>query len=156
MVAYFYSNLIQFRTTNKVKGIPICHKFIPNIVAILDNKRCIHHSHISDDIVGYPHSFCNEKVRENYYRIPVIAQNLFCFDFFFLVKGLRTSVWKTRDIAIGEKNPTDISFGSVCNQVQFLDAIKYFQQSLGALVSSLTRSEKAAIYEWSKNNLKLF
>ena len=156
MVAYFYSNLIQFRTTNKVKGIPISHKFIPNIVAILDNKRCIHHSHISGDIVGYAHSFCNEKVRENYYRLPVIAHNLFRFDFFFLVKGLRASVRKTRDIAIVGKNPTDISFDSVGNQVQFLDTIKYFQQSLGALASSLTSSEKAAVYERSKSNLKPF
>ena len=61
---------------------------------------------------------------------------------FFLLKGLRAGVWKTRDIAIGEKNPTDINFASVGNQVRFLDTIKYFQHSLGALASSLTADDK--------------
>ena len=70
------------------------------------------------------YSFCNEKVRENYYNIPVVAHNLFRFDFFFLMKGMRASVWETRDIVIGGKNPTDINFASVDNQVQFIDTIK--------------------------------
>ena len=92
--------------------------------------------------------FCNEKVRENYYRIPVITDNLFRFDFFSLLKGLRTGVWKIRDIVKGGKNPTDIG-----NQVQFIDTIKYFQQSLSSLTSSLTCSEKEAIWKACKNYL---
>ena len=47
-------------------------------------------------------------------------------------------MWKTRDIVIGGKNLTDINFASIGDQVQFLDTIKYFQQSLGALADSLT------------------
>ena len=69
----------------------------------MENTHCIHHSHVTGEIQGYTHTFCNEKVRENYFRIPVIAHNLFLFDFFFLLKGLRTGVWKTRDIVIGVK-----------------------------------------------------
>ena len=76
----------------------------------------------------------------------MITHNLFRFDFFFLLKGLRSSVWKTRDIAIGRKNPTDINFANIGNQVQFLDTIKCFQQSLAGLASSLTGKEKEAIY----------
>ena len=128
-------------------------KFVSNIVAILKNLGCVHHSHMTGKIVGYAHSFCNEKVRENYYNIPVVAHNLFRFDFFFLMKGMTASVWKTRDIVIGGKNPTDINFASVGHQVQFIDTIKYFQQSLGALASSLTSLEKTAIYEESKKFL---
>ena len=90
--------------------------------------------------------FCNEKTRENYFKIPVITHNLFRFDFFFLLKGLRSGVWRTRDIIIGGKNPTDTNFASIGNQIQFLDMIKYFQQSLGGLASSLTDKEKGAIY----------
>ena len=111
----------------------------------MNNKNCVHHSHITGDIVGHAHTFCNEKVRENYYKIPVITHNLFRFDFFFLMKGLRVSVWKTRDITIRGKNPTDINFASIGNQVQFIDRIKYFQQSLGGLAGSLTSSEKTEI-----------
>lgn len=51
------------------------------------------------------------------------------------------------------KNPTDVYFASIGNQVQLLDTIKYFQQSLGALANSLTSSEKTAIYEVSKKFL---
>ena len=65
---------------------------------------------------------------------------------FFPVKRLKASVWKTKDIIIGGKNPRDINFAYISNQVQFIDTIKYFQQSLGALASSLTMSEKSAIY----------
>ena len=111
----------------------------------MKNTHCIHHCHVTGEIKGYAHMFCNEKVREIYFRIPVIAHNLFRFDF-FLLKGLRSGVWKTRDIFITGKNPTDINFVSISNQVRFLDTIKYFQQSLGALASSLTTEEKHAIY----------
>ena len=48
-------------------------------------------------------------------------------------------------MSIGGKNPTDISFVNIYNQVLFLDSIKYFRQSLGALVNSLTENEKSAI-----------
>ena len=51
--------------------------------------------------------------------------------------GLRAGVWKTKDIVIGGKNPTDINFASIAQQIQFLDTIKYFQQSLGSLARSL-------------------
>ena len=110
----------------------------------MENTHCIHHSDVSGEIQGCAHTFCNEKVRQNYFRIPVIAHNLFQFDFFFLLKGLRAGVWKTRDI--GGKNPTDVNFASIGNQVRFLDAVKYYQQSLTAFASSLTDDERAAIY----------
>ena len=113
------------------------HLFLRNlqICAILQNTHSLHHSHITGEIFGYAHTFCNEKVRENYYRIPVIAHNLFRFDF-FMVKGLRVGAWKTRDIVIWGKTSTDINFAHIGNQVQFIDTIKYFQQSLAALAGS--------------------
>ena len=62
-----------------------------------------------------------------------------------MLKGLGVGVWKTRDISIGGKNPTNISFANIGSQVIFIDTIKHFQQSLGKLASSLTNSEKFAI-----------
>ena len=64
---------------------------------------------------------------------------------FFLLKGLRADVWRTKDICIGKKNPTNISFASIGNQVMFYDTIKYFQQSLAALANCLTDEEKKSI-----------
>ena len=54
-------------------------------------------------------------------------------------------------INIGGKNPTNISFANIGNQITFLDTIKYFQQNLDALANSLTDSVKSAIStEWEK------
>ena len=72
-----------------------------NITSILKDTKCIYHSHINGNIYDYTHTCCKKKARENSLRVPVISHNLFRFDFFFLVKGLRASVWKTRDIVIG-------------------------------------------------------
>ena len=83
----------------------------------MENNTCINHSHVTGEIKGYVHSFCYEKTRENHFTVSVIAHNLFRFDFFFLLKGLRSGVWRTRDITIGGKNPTDINFANVGNQV---------------------------------------
>ena len=119
--------------------------FTDNLKGIMKNRTHIYHSHISGEIIGYAHSYCNYKVRENKTKMSVVAHNLFRFDFFFLLKGLRAGVWKTRDISIGGKNPTNINFANIGNQVIFIDTIKYFQQSLGKLASSLTDGEKFAI-----------
>ena len=62
------------------------------------------------------------------------------------MKGLRSGVWRTRDITIGGKNPTSINFASIGNQIQFIDTIKYFQQSLRGLASRLTDKEREGIY----------
>ena len=65
-------------------------------------------------------------MRENKSKISVVAHNLFRFDFFFLLKGLRAGVWK-RDISIGGKNPANRNFPNIGKKIMFLDTIKYFQ-----------------------------
>ena len=70
-----------------------------------------------------------------------------------MIKGLRAGVWKTGDIVTGGKSPADINFAHIGNQVQFIDTIKYFQQSLAVLASSLTSSEKAEISRACENYL---
>ena len=64
---------------------------------------------------------------------------------FFLLKGIRAGVWRPKDFNIGGKNSTNIGFASIGDQVMFIDTIKYFEQSLGALASNLTDNEKEAI-----------
>ena len=68
--------------------------FINNLKEIMNSKTHIHYSHISGDIIGDPHSYYNYKVREKKSKTSVVAHNLFRFDFFFLLKGLRAGVWK--------------------------------------------------------------
>ena len=43
-----------------------------------------HHSHVTGEILGYAHDFCNKKVVElEKAGIPCIAHNLFGFDFWY-------------------------------------------------------------------------
>ena len=49
------------------------------------------------------------------------------------------------------KNPTDINFAHMGNQVAFIDSIKYFQQSLGTLANTMTDDKKLAIKKECKN-----
>ena len=129
IISFINSSLIRFAETDKVKGTPTLKNFTDDLKWIMKNKTHIHFSHIY---------YCNYKVRESKIKRSVVAPNLFRFDFFFLLKGLRAGFWKTRDISIGGKNPTNINFTNIGNQVIFTDTIKYFQQSLGKVASSLT------------------
>ena len=46
------------------------------------------------------------------------------------------------DISIGGKNPTNVNFAIIRNQVKFIDMVKYFQQSLTSLADSMTDNER--------------
>ena len=82
-IGFLYSQSINFLPTDKVKGdFPISDKFLSNMIAILKNQVVLHHSHNTGKIIDYAHDFCNQKCRENYYTIPVMAHNQFRFDFF--------------------------------------------------------------------------
>ena len=63
-----YSGVMNFCQTDKVKSIPISEKFIENVKGILYNEIQIHLSHITGDIIGYSHSYCNLRIRENKYK----------------------------------------------------------------------------------------
>ena len=131
---------------DKIGGeFPILQKFLSNMIATAKNKTAIHHSHVTGKIIGYVHDFCNERVRENYYTIPVHAHNQFRFDFFLFLKGFRPSVWETTVIEIGGKNPTDVNFAIIRNQVRFIDTVKLFQQSLGSLANGMTDIEREKV-----------
>ena len=58
--------------------------FIDNLQGIIANKTHIHHCHISGEIIGYAHSCCNMKVRENKSKIRVVAHSFFDLTSFFI------------------------------------------------------------------------
>ena len=68
LIAFLYSSMVKFCETSKVKGIPLSQKFLENIVPIMEDNLCIHHSHVTGEFKGYAHSFCNEKTRENLFQ----------------------------------------------------------------------------------------
>ena len=66
-------------------------KYFENIYKIVNVKIHLHHSHVAGKIYRCVHDFCNWKVRESQIGISCIAHNLFSFDFFFLLTGIRFS-----------------------------------------------------------------
>ena len=88
----------------------------------------IPHSHVTGEVIGYTHDFCNKKIRENHNLILVFAHNLFSFNFFFVLKGTRLCVWRTKQLNIGGTNLTNVQYAYIGNQVKFFDTMKYYQQ----------------------------
>ena len=151
-IIFLYQPAIHFLKNEKINvDVPISNKFLSNMVAIYENKKTIHHSHVTSEIIGYAHNFCNQKVKENYSTIPVFARSQFRFDFFLILKGLRPTVWRTQDISIGGKNPSNVNFAIIRNQVKFIDTVKYFQQSLGNLANSMTDEERQNVRRTCRN-----
>ena len=64
---------------------------------------------------------------------------------FFLLKGIRNSVWGTKDLNIGGSRLTNINFESLGSQVKFTDTMKYYLSSLGSLGSTLDDVEKKRV-----------
>ena len=99
---------------------------------IFNVKIHLHHSHVRGKIKGDAHYFCNEKVRENKDAFSCVVHNFFGFDIYFLIKGIRLSVWESKDINIGGTGLTNINYGSLMD-MKFIDTMKYFVTSLGKL-----------------------
>ena len=71
---------------------------------------------------------------------------------YFLIEGIRLSVWETKDINIGRTGLTNINFASISN-IKFIDTMKYYQTSLGKLASMMTDIEKNRVEVLTKQFL---
>ena len=111
---------------------------------IINVKIHLHHSHITGKILGYAHDFCNEKVRDNRDAFSCIAHDFFGFDIYFLIKGIRMSVWDTKEVNIGGARLTNINFGSI-SDMKLIDTMKYFLTSLGKLATIMDSVEKKCV-----------
>ena len=147
LLEFLYSDIVNFCKSDKIKGIPSSIKFIENLIGIRDKGNVIHHSHIMEKIIGYAHPYCSRKVRENYCKRPVKAYNLFKFDFLFLLKGLRSGVWKTQDINIGGKNPSNINFANTGKQINFFRHNKIFSAKFGPHSQQFDRQRKKCHFQ---------
>ena len=80
IITFFYSSIMDFPQNKfKIKTV-VTKEFFNNIRDLIYGGYVIHHSHITREIIGYAHDFCNKKIRENNNLIPVFANILFSFD----------------------------------------------------------------------------
>ena len=144
LYAFFYQKIMCFPITKFECETVTTNNLFESVHKLASVKIHLHHSHVTGEIIGYTHDFCNWIVRENRDIVSCIAHNFFKFDFYFLLKNIRLSVWRTKDINIGGKNLTDINFASIDN-FKFIDTMKYYQTSLAQLSKTLTDDEKENI-----------
>ena len=108
----------------------------------ITQKIHFHHSHITGEIIGYAHEFCNRKVVElEKQEIPCIAHNLFGFDIWFFMKGFSTMSWCSKELSAGGTNLTNLNFANLRGEIKFIDSLKYYQRSLAELTSSMDLKE---------------
>ena len=139
--AFFYIEIMKFPPTFFESEAFTTNELFEFVHKLINVKIHLHHSHITGEIKGYSHDFCNWIVEENRDVLSCIAHNFFKFDLFFVLKNIRLSVWRTKDINIGGKNLTDINFASIDN-FKFIGTLKYYQTSLSQLSETATDEEK--------------
>ena len=141
LYAFVYDKIMTFPFSEFECETVTTADLFQSVHRIINVKIHLHHSHVTGEIKGYVHDFCNWQVRENHDVVPCVAHNFFKFDMFFLLKRIRLSVWGTTDINIGGNNLTDVNFAQIDN-FKFIDSIKYYQTSLGKLSETLSDVEK--------------
>ena len=81
---------------------------------LIKMKVHLHHSHITEKIIGYSHDLCNTTVVEKTSPdILVIAHNLFGFDLYYFTKGYIASACCSKSLNIAGNNLTHISLLTV-------------------------------------------
>ena len=125
-----YDKLVEFPESDITYDTVTTNNFFRNVYHVIKVKMHLHHSHVTGEILGYVHNFCNWRVRENKTEFVMFAHNFFGFDVFFLLQGFRATAWNTKDINIGGTNLTNINFTNISNETKFIDTLKYYQKSL--------------------------
>ena len=83
--AYVYDQLFDFPPSEINYETITTNKFFLNVNRLIRGKYHLHHSHITGNIIGYAHDFCNTAYFEKATReIPFIAHNFSAFDSFFV------------------------------------------------------------------------
>ena len=115
-----------------------------NVHRIINKKIHFHHFYLTSKILSYAHDFCNMTVKENQNQFFCIT-NFFGFDMFFLLKGIRLSVWGIKYLNICGSGLTNINFASLGSQVKFINTMKYYVSSLESLASTFDVVDKMCI-----------
>ena len=139
--AYLYDELFCFPFSGEFDCLT-SNKFFIHVHNQIKQKLHLHHSHITGEIHGYTHDFCNKRVLElENPEIPCIAHNLFGFDFWFFMKSFSTTAWRSKELSAGGTNLTNLNFSSIRGEIKFIDSLKYYRRSLAELTSSMDKIE---------------
>ena len=98
--AYVYDELVCFPRSNIDYETITKSNFFTNV----RGKFHLHHSHITGEIFGYAHDFCNTTLAEKSTpKIPFVALNFFHFALFYYMKAYIASAWCSKELNIGAR-----------------------------------------------------
>ena len=110
---FIYDILVDFLPPDIIYDTITTNKFFVNVHRMIKVKVHLNNSHVTREILGYTHNFCNLRVRENKIEIPMIAHTLFGFGLYYFIKGYVVSAWCSKEIKIGDSNLTHIHFSKI-------------------------------------------
>ena len=144
--AYVYNELLIFPSSNLDYETITTKKSFLHTHQLIKGKTHLHHSHVTSEIIGYTHDFCNQRVIEKQNTdIPFIAHNFFGFDIFYFLKTFVAAAWCTKDVNIGGNHLTHINYGNFQNKVKLIDSLRFYQKILAEMSSTMTDGEKKAV-----------
>lgn len=120
--------------------------FFSYVYRLVRGKFRLHHSHITGQIYGYVHDFCNTTlIEKSTPEIPFVAHNFFGFDLFHYIKAYIVSAWCTKELNIRGTNLTHANYCNISGDIRIIDSFKFYQQSLNKLLSTLKAQEENAV-----------
>ena len=130
------------------------NKFFTNVYRLIRGRFHLYHSHITGEIFGYAHNFCNSTyIERSTPEIPFVAHNFFGFDLFYFMKAYIASAWCSKALNIGGANLTQANYGNISSEIRLIDSLEFYQRILGELSSTLTAKEKKAVKKLAKKFL---
>ena len=131
---YVYDELINFLASDIEYETTTTNKFFINVHQLIRGEFYLHHSHITGEIFGYAHDFCNTMlIEKGKCEIPFIAHNFFGFDLFYFLKAYVAPAWCSKEINIGGNSLTQTNFGNINGEIKLIDSLKFHQRRLGEL-----------------------
>ena len=124
LYSFLYDCLMNFLDVkfDEIKTVTT-NNFMKELYRVVNYKVHIHHSHVTGEIHGYSHDFCNWKIRENQLFVPLIGHNFLGFDIYYMIEGYRSSVWGTNDFKMGGTNLINVNFANISTQVKIIDTL---------------------------------
>ena len=81
---------------------------------------------------------------------------MFSFDFFFVVKGIKLCVSRTKQLNIGGINLTNVQYANIGSQIKFIYTIKYYQQLVFSPAKSADETKKSCIRNYCLKFIEIF
>ena len=76
ILLFVYREIFEFPGYNEDVKVSVSKNVLESVLNLMFIDIVIHHSHISGNVIGYVHNFCNQNVKEIYKQtISVLAHN---------------------------------------------------------------------------------